>query len=105
MPQNFHTVLTFLDCLPCLGDFPNIIHYIGQSLTGLRTIFILTRLLVCIGQDRQEWCRISERGSSVSSTAQESRFYCDGCRTVLVDPMRNTDTVIAVLDHVVWQAI
>ena len=31
-------------------------------------------------QDRQEWHRVCKGGSSVSSTARDGRFYCDGCQ-------------------------
>ena len=33
-----------------------------------------------MAQDRQAWHRVCEGGSSVNSTAQDSRFYCDGCQ-------------------------
>ena len=36
--------------------------------------------MVCIGADRQEWHGVCKGGLSVSSTARDGRFYCDGCQ-------------------------
>ena len=33
-----------------------------------------------LAQDRQEWHRVCKGGSSVNSTAQDGRFYCDSCQ-------------------------
>ena len=46
----------------------------------LRTFHIDEAGWYVLAQDRREWHRVCKGGSSVSSTARDGRFYCDGCQ-------------------------
>ena len=56
------------------------LHWRDKVRRDLRAFYINEAGWYVLVQNRQDWHRIYKGGSSVSSTAWDGRFYCDGCQ-------------------------